>query len=63
MEGFWTAEFGSSTGIFGGGVAIFRHGNFGWGRTFLSPAAEMIVALPDHRPVVLLIGRAACADE
>jgi len=26
MEGFWTAEFGSATGIFGGGVAIFRDG-------------------------------------
>lgn len=26
MEGLWTAEFGSSKGIFGGGVAIFRDG-------------------------------------
>jgi hypothetical protein len=26
MNGLWTAEFGSSTGIFGGGVAVFRDG-------------------------------------
>jgi hypothetical protein len=26
MDGLWTAEFGSSTGIFGGGVAVFRDG-------------------------------------
>lgn len=26
MEGLWTAEFGSSTGMFGGGVAVFRGG-------------------------------------
>jgi hypothetical protein len=26
MEGFWTAEFGSSVGIFGGGVVFFRAG-------------------------------------
>lgn len=26
MEGLWTAEFGSSTGMFGGGVAVFRDG-------------------------------------
>ena len=26
MEGLWTAEFGSSAGTFGGGVAIFRDG-------------------------------------
>jgi hypothetical protein len=26
MDGLWTAEFGSSSGIFGGGVAIFRDG-------------------------------------
>ncbi len=26
MEGFWTAEFGSSTGIFGGGAVVFREG-------------------------------------
>lgn len=26
MEGLWTAEFGSSTGTFGGGVAVFRDG-------------------------------------
>ena len=26
MEGLWTAEFGSSTGRFGGGVAVFRDG-------------------------------------
>jgi len=25
MEGFWTAEFGSSVGIFGGGVAFFQN--------------------------------------
>jgi hypothetical protein len=24
MEGFWTAEFGSSVGIFGGGVVFFQ---------------------------------------
>jgi hypothetical protein len=30
MEGLWTAEFGSSTGIFGGGVAVFRDGKI-WG--------------------------------
>jgi T3SS negative regulator,GrlR len=26
MNGLWTAEFGSSTGMFGGGVAVFRDG-------------------------------------
>jgi hypothetical protein len=26
MDGLWTAEFGGSTGIFGGGVIIFRDG-------------------------------------
>ena len=26
MEGLWTAEFGSSAGIYGGGVAVFRDG-------------------------------------
>jgi len=26
MNGLWTAEFGSSTGMFGGGVVIFRDG-------------------------------------
>lgn len=26
MDGLWTAEFGSSTGIFGGVVAVFRDG-------------------------------------
>ena len=26
MEGLWTAEFGSSAGRFGGGVAVFRDG-------------------------------------
>ncbi len=30
MEGLWTVEFGSSTGIFGGGVAVFRDGKI-WG--------------------------------
>lgn len=30
LEGLWTAEFGSSTGIFGGGVAVFRDGKV-WG--------------------------------
>ena len=30
MDGLWTAEFGSSTGIFGGGVAVFRDGKI-WG--------------------------------
>ena len=30
MEGLWTAEFGSSAGIFGGGVAIFKEGKI-WG--------------------------------
>lgn len=30
MDGLWTAEFGSSTGIFGGGVAVFWDGNI-WG--------------------------------
>lgn len=26
MNGLWTVEFGSSTGMFGGGVAVFRDG-------------------------------------
>lgn len=26
IDGLWTAEFGSTTGIFGGGVAVFRDG-------------------------------------
>lgn len=30
MNGLWTAEFGSSTGIFGGGVAFFQDGKI-WG--------------------------------
>jgi hypothetical protein len=30
MNGLWTAEFGSSTGIFGGGVAFFSDGKI-WG--------------------------------
>ena len=30
MDGLWTAEFGSSTGVFGGGVAIFQNGRI-WG--------------------------------
>jgi hypothetical protein len=30
MDGLWTVEFGSSTGISGGGVAVFRDGKI-WG--------------------------------
>ena len=30
MNGLWTAEFGSSTGMFGGGVLVFRDGQI-WG--------------------------------
>jgi hypothetical protein len=30
MNGLWTAEFGSSRGIFGGGVAFFHDGKI-WG--------------------------------
>src|ERR1022692_4813174 len=26
MDGLWTAEFGTSTGVFGGGVVVFREG-------------------------------------
>ena|SRR6476646_7008881 len=26
LDGLWTAEFGSSAGIFGGGVAVFQDG-------------------------------------
>ena len=26
MDGFWTAEFGASNGMFGGGVAFFNNG-------------------------------------
>jgi hypothetical protein len=26
MNGLWTAEFGTSSGMFGGGVAVFRDG-------------------------------------
>ena len=26
MNGLWTVEFGSNTGMFGGGVAVFRDG-------------------------------------
>lgn len=26
IEGLWTAEFGSSTGVFGGGVAVLQDG-------------------------------------
>jgi hypothetical protein len=26
MDGLWTAEFGSSAGVFGGGVAVFKDG-------------------------------------
>jgi hypothetical protein len=26
MDGLWTAEFGSSTGVFGGGVVVFQNG-------------------------------------
>ena len=26
MDGLWTAEFGTSAGMFGGGVAVFRDG-------------------------------------
>lgn len=26
MEGLWTAEFGTTAGMFGGGVAVFRNG-------------------------------------
>jgi hypothetical protein len=26
IDGLWTAEFGSSTGIFGGGVAVLQNG-------------------------------------
>jgi len=27
MDGFWTAEFGSSTGVLGGGVAVLQDGS------------------------------------
>lgn len=30
MDGLWTAEFGSSTGLFGGGIAVFQDGKI-WG--------------------------------
>jgi T3SS negative regulator,GrlR len=30
LDGFWTAEFGSSAGMFGGSVAVFREGKV-WG--------------------------------
>jgi hypothetical protein len=26
LDGFWTAEFGSSAGVFGGGVAVLQNG-------------------------------------
>jgi hypothetical protein len=26
IDGLWTAEFGSSTGVFGGGVVVFQNG-------------------------------------
>lgn len=26
LEGLWTAEFGTNTGMFGGGVAVFKDG-------------------------------------
>jgi hypothetical protein len=32
MDGLWTAEFGGSTGIFGGGVAVFKDGKILGGR-------------------------------
>ena len=28
LDGLWTAEFGSSTGVFGGGVAVLQDGKF-----------------------------------
>jgi hypothetical protein len=35
MDGLWTVEFGSSAGIFGGGVAFFRDGRiFGGDATY-----------------------------
>ena len=35
MEGLWTAEFGSGTGMFGSGVAVFREGKiFGGDSTY-----------------------------
>jgi hypothetical protein len=34
MDGLWTAEFGSSSGIFGGGVAVFRDGKIWGGRRY-----------------------------
>jgi len=31
MEGLWTIEFGSSEGVYGGGVIVFSHGKLAGG--------------------------------
>jgi len=37
MDGLWTAEFGSSTGSFSGGVVVFQSGKiFGGDATYLA---------------------------
>jgi T3SS negative regulator,GrlR len=43
MNGLWTAEFGSSSGIFGGGVAVLRDGTIlgGDGGYYYSGAYEL----------------------
>jgi hypothetical protein len=34
MDGFWTAEFGTNSGMFGGGVAILQDGKLRGGDSF-----------------------------
>jgi hypothetical protein len=44
MEGLWTAEFGSSTGTFGGGVAVFRDGKIYGGDATYFYIGEYVVS-------------------
>ena len=44
MDGLWTAEFGSSNGISGGGVAVFRDGLiFGGDATYYYTGSYRVV--------------------
>jgi hypothetical protein len=52
MDGFWTAEFGSSTGKFGGGVAIFEKGTIVGGDGTYFYMGEYTLQGSDFRAVI-----------
>jgi T3SS negative regulator,GrlR len=55
MEGLWTAEFGSSTGMSGGGVAVFRGGRIFGGDSFYYYAGAYTVSGLNFRATLSVV--------